>query len=101
MLAVGGGAGVEHRTAVLHVLHVVDGGLGEAKEAWRSEPVVEVLVPLVSEQPLEEQRDAKPSVAEGTVGVRDCLGAGSGRGERMVGAPGGAGSGSWRTRRAK
>ena len=53
---VGGGAGVEHRAAVLHVRHVVDGGLGEAKEAWRTEPVVEVLVPLVSEQPLEEHR---------------------------------------------
>ena len=52
----GGGAGVEHRAAVLHVRHVVDGGLGEAKEAWRTEPVVEVLVPLVSEQPLEEHR---------------------------------------------
>ena len=34
------------------------------------------------------QRDAKPP-AEGTVGVRDRLGAGSGWGERMVGAPGG------------
>ena len=30
-----------------------------------------------------------PPVAEGTVGVRDRLGAGSGWGERMVGAPGG------------
>ena len=53
---VGGGAGVEHRAAVLHVRHVVDGGLGEAKEAWRTEPVVEIFVPLVSEQPLEEPR---------------------------------------------
>ena len=53
---VGGGAGVVHRAAVLHVRHVVDGGLGEAKEAWRAEPVVEVLVPLVSEQPIEEHR---------------------------------------------
>ena len=35
------------------------------------------------------QRDAKPPVAEGTVGVRHRLGAGSGWGERMVGAPGG------------
>ncbi len=53
---VGRRAGVVHRAMVLKVGQVVDGGLGETKQTGGTEAVVQVFVPLVSEQPLEQDR---------------------------------------------